>query len=192
MRKVWISKNDLIPKPFYKRKLFIFFIIVFTFSVIFIIYQFKFINQLSDNNRELFITEQHKRVAAVESITHERASLVEVHPQQAPSTRREIILGIRIRDLDNYHQKFPNQLFKCLNGIGEIPFDKVNDDYCDCHDGSDETFTNACSNGKFYCTKQMRHKTGRGQDVWVPTNRINDRICDCTDCSDEFNVRNKR
>ncbi|KAG5671573.1 hypothetical protein PVAND_001766 [Polypedilum vanderplanki] len=184
MRKVWIKQADLIPKPFYKRKLFIFFILVFVFSVIFIIYQFKFINQLSDTNRDLLITERHRRE---EMITQAKNKLLDISPQQAPSSTREIILGIRIRDLDNYQQKYPNQLFRCLDGSKEIPFAKVNDDYCDCQsDGSDETFTNACSNGKFYCKKQMRHKTGRGSDVWVPTSRINDKICDCTDCSDEF------
>uniref|UniRef100_A0A8P4GII7 Glucosidase 2 subunit beta n=1 Tax=Dicentrarchus labrax TaxID=13489 RepID=A0A8P4GII7_DICLA len=28
--------------------------------------------------------------------------------------------------------------FTCLDGTRTIPFDRVNDDYCDCHDGSDE------------------------------------------------------
>lgn len=105
--------------------------------------------------------------------------------------KREIIRGIRIRDLDSYTKKFPNQKFKCLEREIEIPFSQINDDYCDCPDGSDETFTNACSNGKFYCTKQTRHVTGRGKDVFVASSRINDGICDCTDCSDEFKTSQK-
>ena len=28
--------------------------------------------------------------------------------------------------------------FSCLDGTIKIPFDRVNDDYCDCRDGSDE------------------------------------------------------
>lgn len=28
--------------------------------------------------------------------------------------------------------------FTCLDGSRTIPFDRVNDDYCDCKDGSDE------------------------------------------------------
>lgn len=31
-----------------------------------------------------------------------------------------------------------NKPFTCLDGSRTIPFDRVNDDYCDCHDGSDE------------------------------------------------------
>lgn len=179
MRKVWITKDQLIPKPFYKRKLFFFFIIVLIFAIIFIIYQFIFINQLSTNSRIDFIE--------ISRHTPQHEKLIEVRPvPPAKLARNNVIKGIRIRDIDSYQQKFPNQLFKCLHSHEEITFDKINDDFCDCQDGSDETQTNACANGKFYCTKQLRHKTGRGQDVFVPTSRINDKICDCSDCSDEF------
>ncbi|XP_070505659.1 uncharacterized protein [Chironomus tepperi] len=183
MRKVWISRDQLIPKPFYKRKLFFFFTIVLIFALIFIIYQFIFINQLATNNRiELLEGSKHD--------VYRSHKLVDVKPlQPAALDHKKIPLGIRIRDLEHYQHRYPNQLFKCLNSPDEeISFSKINDDYCDCSDGTDETSTNACNNGKFYCTKQLRHKTGRGQDVFIPTSRINDKICDCADCSDEFNT----
>ena len=61
--------------------------------------------------------------------------------------------------LDKYTQTSENQKFKCLKSNEEIPFSSVNDNYCDCADGSDEPATSACSNSdlsfsddvKFYC-----------------------------------------
>lgn len=152
---------------------------MFSFGIIFIVYQFKFVEQLQNDSRSPdVIAERLNRniPLAVENRQSTEEFVV----------KREIIRGIRIRDLDHYTKKFPNQKFKCLEREIEISFSRVNDDYCDCPDGSDETYTNACSNGKFYCTKQTRHVTGRGKDVFVASSRINDGICDCTDCSDEF------
>lgn len=76
-------------------------------------------------------------------------------------------------------------MFHCLNDSVAIPYSKLNDDYCDCADGSDEPSTTACSNGKFYCRYQKRHITGRGRDFYIPSSRVNDGICDCCDGSDE-------
>ena len=45
----------------------------------------------------------------------------------------------------------PSRDFQCLDGSNTIGFDHVNDDYCDCQDGSDEPGTSACSNAQFYC-----------------------------------------
>lgn len=177
MRKVWVPKESLYPKPFYRRKLFVFFLLLLLSSLMFLAYQFYFVNQLA-NSTEMLLTEEISN-ESVESKPSNR--LVETN------ARREILRGIRIRDIDNYTKIYVDQKFQCLDGSAKIPWDKLNDNFCDCGDGSDETFTNACSNGKFYCTKQLRHKTGRGVDVSVPTSRINDGICDCKlDCSDEF------
>jgi len=74
----------------------------------------------------------------------------------------------------------PNKNFTCLDGSLMIPFDYVNDDYCDCKDGSDEPGTPACPNGIFHCTN-AGHKP-----MNIPSSRVNDGICDCCDASDEY------
>ncbi|KAF8883454.1 glucosidase II beta subunit-like-domain-containing protein, partial [Infundibulicybe gibba] len=71
----------------------------------------------------------------------------------------------------------------CLDGSKEIPWDFVNDDACDCPDGSDEPVgTAACSNNTFYC----RNEGHIG--ATVPSSRVNDGLCvepECCDGSDE-------
>ena len=39
-------------------------------------------------------------------------------------------------------------MFTCLNGNQSIPWSGVNNDVCDCADGSDEPGTSACNNGR--------------------------------------------
>ncbi|KAF8211567.1 glucosidase II beta subunit-like-domain-containing protein [Mycena galopus ATCC 62051] len=72
-------------------------------------------------------------------------------------------------------------LWKCLDGSKEIPWDFVNDDACDCPDGSDEPGTSACPNSTFYC-QNAGHIGGT-----IPSSRVNDGLCEpqCCDGSDE-------
>ncbi|XP_076307744.1 uncharacterized protein LOC143223544 [Tachypleus tridentatus] len=79
----------------------------------------------------------------------------------------------------------PNQkgMFQCIQDKTEIPFDHVNDDFCDCLDGSDEPGTSACVNSRFYCTFQPIHYEG---SLVIVSSRVNDGICDCCDGSDEW------
>ncbi|KAF8931275.1 hypothetical protein BGZ58_007724 [Dissophora ornata] len=72
--------------------------------------------------------------------------------------------------------------WKCLDGSKTIPFSAVNDDYCDCKDGSDEPGTSACGTGYFYCAN-VGHV---GADI--KSSRVNDGVCDpeCCDGSDEY------
>ncbi|XP_050023648.1 glucosidase 2 subunit beta-like isoform X1 [Dermacentor andersoni] len=72
--------------------------------------------------------------------------------------------------------------FTCFDGKRDVEFFMVNDDYCDCEDGSDEPGTSACINGKFHCNN-LGHK---GKDI--PSSWVNDGICDCCDGSDEYST----
>ncbi|XP_033341965.1 glucosidase 2 subunit beta [Megalopta genalis] len=75
----------------------------------------------------------------------------------------------------------PDRDYQCFDGSLLIPFAWVNDDYCDCADGSDEPGTSACSNGIFYC-ENTGHKS-----LYIPSTWVNDGVCDCCDTSDEYN-----
>ncbi|KAB5531108.1 hypothetical protein PHYPO_G00137100 [Pangasianodon hypophthalmus] len=102
------------------------------------------------------------------SLTVGSAGAVEVQrPRGVPLSRR------------NFYDE--NSPFTCLDGSRTISFDRVNDDYCDCKDGSDEPGTAACPNGSFYCTNAGYRPT------FIPSSRINDGICDCCDTTDEYN-----
>ncbi|KAF8529155.1 glucosidase II beta subunit-like-domain-containing protein [Hysterangium stoloniferum] len=71
--------------------------------------------------------------------------------------------------------------WKCLNESLFIPWTAVNDDYCDCPDGSDEPGTGACPDTTFYCVNEG-HIGAR-----ISSTRVNDGICEaeCCDGSDE-------
>ncbi|GHJ89304.1 hypothetical protein NliqN6_5706 [Naganishia liquefaciens] len=86
--------------------------------------------------------------------------------------------------------KYPThsaESFSCFSDPSiKVPFSSINDDYCDCPDGSDEPGTSACSEValrvKFWCLNKG-HIPG-----WVYASRVNDGICDpeCCDGSDEW------
>ncbi|GIL71756.1 hypothetical protein Vretimale_812 [Volvox reticuliferus] len=70
--------------------------------------------------------------------------------------------------------------FTCISGIPKtIPFSRVNDDYCDCPDGSDEPGTSACHNGRFYC-RNLGH-----EPRLLASSFVDDGVCDCCDGTDE-------
>ena len=63
----------------------------------------------------------------------------------------------------------------------------VNDDFCDCADGSDEPGTGACTGpghtgGLFWCL----NGGWKGEHIFA--SRVNDGVCDCCDGSDEWRM----
>jgi protein kinase C substrate 80K-H len=89
------------------------------------------------------------------------------------------IVGIKPSDAGKYAPKEGNT-FQCLDLSKSIPYERVNDDFCDCKDGSDEPGTSSCENGKFWCKNQGY--IGK----YVFSSLVNDNVCDCCDGSDEF------
>jgi len=62
-----------------------------------------------------------------------------------------------------------------------ISISQLNDDFCDCPEtGIDETSTNACNKGRFYCSNKF------ALEKYIHSSQVNDGFCDCCDCSDEF------
>ncbi|CAK7341363.1 unnamed protein product [Dovyalis caffra] len=101
------------------------------------------------------------------------------------------VLYVSLLDNENYYKK---EIIKCRNGSKKFSQAQLNDDFCDCSDGSDEPGTSACPHGKFYC-RNVGHLP-----VSLHSSKVNDGICGkmgygfvslvsfyCCDGSDEYN-----
>lgn len=93
-----------------------------------------------------------------------------------------LILGTHESQMEQYKPR-DDGVFECIASMETIAYSQINDDYCDCLDGSDEPGTNACANGHFVCSYQEKY--GR-YPITVPSSRVNDGVCDCCDGSDEW------
>ncbi|KAK8543307.1 hypothetical protein V6N12_015865 [Hibiscus sabdariffa] len=99
------------------------------------------------------------------------------------SAPKDPFLGISPQDEKYY--KSSSDSISCKDGSKKFSKSQLNDDFCDCPDGTDEPGTSACPAAKFYC-KNAGH---------IPqllfSSRVNDGICDCCDGSDEYNGKLK-
>lgn len=114
-------------------------------------------------------------------------NIVEVIPLRSEADKfinnNGVIKGVFHQHVTKYRPDSENN-FKCLNSEQYIPFSKVNDDYCDCEDETDEPSTSACPKSVFYCDFQYRKKPMSVNKV--SSGKVNDGICDCCDGSDEW------
>lgn len=93
-----------------------------------------------------------------------------------------LILGTHESQMEQYKAR-DDGIFECVASMEKIGYSQINDDYCDCLDGSDEPGTNACPNGRFVCTFQEKYKNF---PIVIPSSKVNDGVCDCCDGSDEW------
>ena len=77
-------------------------------------------------------------------------------------------------------EQYSGPSFSCTDG-SKIDASQINDDFCDCADGSDEPATAACSTagGQFWCVNKGHH------GKFLFSSFVNDGVCDCCDGSDE-------
>lgn len=59
------------------------------------------------------------------------------------------VVGVGRKDAAKFVAARDSGKFPCGGSI-EVPWERVNDDFCDCPDGSDEPGTSACSQGKHH------------------------------------------
>ncbi|KAG7988250.1 hypothetical protein I3843_03G177800 [Carya illinoinensis] len=97
-------------------------------------------------------------------------------PSYASPFSNTPLLGIHPLD----EKYFQPEVIKCKDGSKSFTRDRVNDDFCDCLDGTDEPGTSACPAGKFYC------RNAGSIPRFIYSSRVNDRFCDCCDGSDEY------
>lgn len=88
--------------------------------------------------------------------------------------------GVPPDKADIYQEAFEKNIWKC--GSKTLPFSAINNNICDCEDGSDEPGTSACPNGSFFCPNYAF------QPQTIPSYQVDDGVCDCCDGSDETGV----
>ncbi|GAB6023924.1 hypothetical protein CHUAL_008655 [Chamberlinius hualienensis] len=178
-----------------KRRMFLSFLIVITLSIWYICYQAMSVHKLGEELSAQHIKRKDDQLFLRQ---YQKADFpVHLYPLDGNSVNQEAEIvvnrdvtdkshGIRIRGLLSKHIKnyIPNSRgnFVCLHSSHEVPYNRVNNDYCDCDDGSDEPSTSACQNGRFYC----EHQLSPLDEVFIVSSRVNDGICDCCDGSDEW------
>lgn len=111
--------------------------------------------------------------------------LISVAPSivRSNSLSSSSLLGISPEDEKYYNTA--SEYIKCKDGSKKIHRSQLNDDFCDCLDGSDEPGTSACPNGRFYC------QNAGHIPVVLFSSKVNDGICDCCDGSDEYDGKVK-
>ena len=72
----------------------------------------------------------------------------EIVPVDESEPQEDILFGVGPGDRTKYQKIVETEEFKCMStskgGMVSLPIKYINDDYCDCSDGTDEPGTSAC------------------------------------------------
>lgn len=120
------------------------------------------------------------------SVTASETQAVGLSLLQPPDETAPGLAGVHPDDQLKYGSGGTNE-WKCLLSEQTIEAERINDDYCDCKDGSDEPGTSACAkqNSRFWCRGAKLRGGGQVGAHWMYSTYVNDGICDCCDGSDE-------
>ncbi|KAK6919837.1 Glucosidase II beta subunit, N-terminal [Dillenia turbinata] len=69
---------------------------------------------------------------------------------------------------EEFYKASSSGFIKCKDGSGQFTRAQLNDDFCDCLDGTDEPGTSACPGGKFYC------RNAGHTPLYLFSSRVND------------------
>lgn len=139
-------------------------LVVIFLCILFIVYQFLSVMRI---NQDMQRPSSVKKHLDSHEVFHKELHL-----------ERDAHLESTIKATQRHHT------FTCQTTQEVIPVSQLNDDYCDCTDGSDEPLTNACPSAMFHC--RFGHIIGNANRKIIPSSRVNDGICDCCDGSDEW------
>lgn len=123
------------------------------------------------------------------SRTHSLPNLLTSFKRSQNEYAAPLLRGIDPKNRLRYELAMRKGAFRCLISGEEIAVSHLNDDYCDCQDGTDEPSTSACSymvkEIYFYCKTKNDMGVGIRHANRIPSAWVDDGICDCCDGSDE-------
>ena len=102
-------------------------------------------NQITHSRQRINVTAKHNEESGGQYEKQIEANFIQ-SKSSLKSVKDLTIYGVLPKFATLYQRT--GDSFRCLLSGEEIPFDQINDDYCDCMDGSDEPSTNACPHNK--------------------------------------------